>query len=509
MSVDLHILEISLGQPVQAGGTLVGHLFFYGEDQPNGVLRFVPADAYVGDDTRPSLSLLYTDETDQQTRLHLQDIGAAEFNGHRQTSGPVGTAGLAPMLLPAWFQNLLPEGAFRQHIAEIRGCAETDYFELLAACGADLPGAVFAVPVKDASPELMQRLVTQDHDALEASVVEIALVEGISLSGVQPKLGVNQDAQGRYVARTKLSESTHVIAKLPAVDYPLMPEVEHLSMQLATLAGVDACTTELVPLEQLAARHRYDLGDPDLRTTNFLAIPRYDRQGTTRVHAEDFAQALGFMPFDKYSKSVSYAMLMQYCMAFDSLGQGAVLELLRRVAVNELLGNPDCHLKNLGVHFPDGRHPVLSPAYDIVAHHVYNGAVGHALYILPAPRHKVLEQAQQQQLEREFTKAHGRPPAPGDLPVQKLLLLKPSTLKALAEEVGLPYKPFQAAADAVVRAAARTWPAAIDASPITSTQKKRIKGHLEHHPAVQAVRRRAARAGVLQASDDPLPTMNG
>lgn len=469
---------------------LVGHLFRYGADQPNGVMRFVPAEPYVADDARQVLSLLFTDETAAETSLHLRDIGAAEFNGRRSANAAIAKDGTAPMLLPAWFQNLLPEGAFRKHIAEIRGCLETDYFELLAACGADLPGSVFAVPVRDASAELMKRLVTQDQDALEPSVVEMPLVEGISLSGIQPKLGVNKDPQGRYVARTKLSESTHVIAKLPVVDYPLMPEVEHLSMQLAGLAGASVCATELVPLERLMARHHYDLGEPDLATARFLAVPRYDRQQGKRIHAEDFAQALGFMPFDKYSTEVSYATLMRYCLEFESLGEAAVLELLRRIAVNELMGNPDCHLKNIGVCFPDGHTPQLPPAYDIVAHHVYNGAVGHALYLLPAGKQKELEQAQREQFEKDFRKTHGRAPGANELPWPKLLLLRPNTLKALAEEVGLPYKIFQATANTVVMAAASNWPAAIDASSVTPIQKDRMKALLERHPAVQSVRRR-------------------
>jgi serine/threonine-protein kinase HipA len=498
--MDLRVLEISLGKPVAEGGALVGHLFFYGENQPNGVLRFVPAASYVGDDDRPVLSLLLTDETAEETRRHLQDITASEFNGRRQANGPADDKGLKPMMLPAWFQNLLPEGAFRKHLAEIRKCAETDHFELLAACGADLPGAVYAMPVHTASEDLKRRLVTQDNDAIEASVVDIPLVEGISLSGIQPKLGVNKDGSGRYVARTRLNQSTHIIAKLPAVDYPLMPEVEHVSMQLAGLAGVTACTTELVALEHLYADHHYDLGDPDLKVTRFLAIPRYDRNGATRIHAEDFAQALGLQPHDKYAREVSYATVMQYCLAFDSLGEAAVLELLRRMAVNELVGNPDCHLKNIGVYFPDGRNPQLPPAYDIVAHHVYNGAVGHALYILPQQRHKELEEMQRPQMEREFIKANGRPPEGKDVPA-KLLLLRPSTLKALAEEVGLPYKLFQATANGVAAEAAAKWPAAIDASSLTPAQKDKMKAHLERHPAVQSIRRREqVAAGRTQAA---------
>ena len=489
--MDLSILEIVLHGAGDPGRVQVGHLFRYGCDQPNGVIRFVPTPRYASDDDRPVLSLLFTDETPLETRLHLADISAAEFNGQRQAIGPVGANGLTPMLLPAWFQNLLPEGAFRAHIAQIRGCAETDYFELLAACGADLPGAVHAVPVAEPTAELMQRLVTQDQDALEASVVDVPLLEGISLSGIQPKLGVNQDRDGRYVARTKLSESTHIVAKLPAVDHPLMPEVEHLSMHLARLAGVNACETELVSLDKLMARHSYDLGDPDLKTTHFLAIPRYDRRGTQRIHAEDFAQALGLLPHDKYSRAVSYATLMQYMMQFDSLGEAAVVELLRRLAVNELLGNPDCHLKNIGVYFPHGGAPELPPAYDIVAHHVYNGAIGHALFILPPDKQKKLEQSQRDDFDKAFRKSHGREPV-GDEAIEwpRLLLLRPATIKALAEEVGLPYKLFHSAVEKVVVVAARAWPAGIDASTLTPMQKGRMKALLERHPAIRSLRRR-------------------
>ena len=71
--------------------------------------------------------------------------------------------------LPAFFQNLLPEGVLRSHIAQLRGCREDDHFELLAACGGDLPGAVRALPIEP-DRALLQRLVTQDQDALEMSV---------------------------------------------------------------------------------------------------------------------------------------------------------------------------------------------------------------------------------------------------------------------------------------------------------------------------------------------------
>ncbi len=80
-----------------------------------------------------------------------------------------------------------------------------------------------------ADPRGTSRLfVTQGQDALEMSVTADPLEEGVSLSGVQPKLGVIRDGE-RYVGRTK-DHDTHIIAKLPVVGQPLLPEVEALEL---------------------------------------------------------------------------------------------------------------------------------------------------------------------------------------------------------------------------------------------------------------------------------------
>lgn len=47
-------------------------------------------------------------------------------------------------------------------------------------------------------------------------------------------------------------------------------------------------------------------------------------------------------------------------------------ELLRRLVVNELLGNPDMHVKNKGLRYPDGVVPDFPSAYDIVAYSAFN-----------------------------------------------------------------------------------------------------------------------------------------
>ncbi|MCC5610751.1 type II toxin-antitoxin system HipA family toxin, partial [Nostoc sp. CHAB 5834] len=366
--MDIRILEVSLGD------TLCGHLFLYGKGAAFETLRFVPAEPYVVSPERPTLSLAYTSTSEEEARQLLRDVTSREFNGYKNPRGQ-------DTFLPAWFQNLLPEGAFLRHIAQLRNCAVDDHFEILAACGKDLPGAVTVRPAEhDAG--LLQTLVTQGQDALEMSVIALPMHEGFSLSGVQPKLSVNEK-DGRYVARTRLDSTTRIIAKLPAVGFPRMPEVEHTSMSLARMAGANVCETKLVPLSALEAEHDYDLGDPDPETTMFLAVTRYDRQDERRIHAEDFAQIFSVMPDNKYSKEYSYAQMMGLMLMKPSLGEEAVFELARRLTVNELLGNADAHLKNIGIYYPRGNVPELPPAYDVVSQYALNNSYGHALFLLP------------------------------------------------------------------------------------------------------------------------------
>lgn len=46
-------------------------------------------------------------------------------------------------------------------------------------------------------------------------------------------------------------------------------------------------------------------------------------------------------------------------------------EYLDRLVFMVLSGNGDAHLKNWGILYPDRRHPVLSPAYDLVSTVLY------------------------------------------------------------------------------------------------------------------------------------------
>ncbi|WP_459614134.1 type II toxin-antitoxin system HipA family toxin [Bordetella sp. 2513F-2] len=448
---------------IHIGEVRAGVLFQYAMPGAEVVTRFVADAAYARDAGAPVLSASFLADTPEEQRAFWADVRAQPLNGrHSPQNG---------WLLPAFFQNLLPEGVFRDHVARVRGCDPRDHFEMLAACGADLPGNVHARPVALSRDELAN-YVTQNQDALEMTVTADPMEDGVSLSGVQPKVGVVHE-RGRYVGRTK-DRDTHIIAKLPVVGQPLLPELEALSLGLARAAGVTVCEARLEPLRKLEVEHGYDLGDAG-QDTHFLAVVRYDRQPGGRVHCEDFAQILGAMPEEKYV-AASYLDVAAAMLAFPGLGESAVHELLRRMAVNEMLGNPDMHLKNLGVLYPDGRNPQLAPAYDVVGYAAYQPCRGHALHILPpelAPR-------------RPAAAAGGR--------AQAKPQLAPAMLRAFCGHLGIPEKPAARAVESCVRAACERWPAMISGATLTERQRGKLLAHFEAHPLVASLGRRQARA---------------
>lgn len=460
--MNVKALEIRIGQ------LRAGVLFQYAQEGAQTINRFVADRTLIDNAQAPTISLSYLAESEQDQALLWQDYRSPLFNGHlskdRQT-----------WLLPAFFQNLLPEGVFRDQIAQLRQCAPDDHFELLAACGKDLPGNIHALPAQLSRQELGY-YVTQDADALEMTVTAEPMEDGVSLSGVQPKLGVLKEGD-RYVGRAK-DQDTRIIAKLPVLAYPLLPEAEDLSLRLARIAGVNACEAYLEPMGKLADQHHYDLGDEQTQT-NFLAVVRYDRQANARVHCEDFAQVFGIMPEDKYSTQISYLAVAAVLLSRPSLGEAAVHELLRRITVNEMLGNPDMHLKNLGLWYPDGRKPELPPAYDIVAHTIYTPVTGHGLRILPEALEATLR------------------PRDVDGKRAKKIALTPGVLRLFCNQLGIAERPAIKAVTDCVRAAYQSWPEMIEASSLTQGQKAKLQAHfLKHHAVAGLVRRDKNRVDV-------------
>jgi serine/threonine-protein kinase HipA len=141
------------------------------------------------------------------------------------------------------------------------------------------------------------------------------------------------------------------------------------------------------------------------------------------------------------------------------------------LAVNELLGNPDMHLKNIGLLYADARTPQLSPAYDVVGYAAYSKVTGHALLILPT---RLLPRQAQ--------------PAAGEAPPKQQL--SPAVVRTFCAELGIPEKPAMAAIQSVVRRASEHWPKMLADSNLTSAQKQRLTAHVLGHRMVQSIQRK-------------------
>jgi serine/threonine-protein kinase HipA len=255
--------------------------------------------------------------------------------------------------LPAFFANLLPEDKLREamekhHAGQVR--AGND-FDLLAALGADLPGAVRVLP-SDGTVA-----VTEDASKDKPKA-------RFSLAGVQMKLSVMKntgngggltlpmgDAQGQY------------IAKFPSTAFPGVSENEFANLALAAAIGMD------VPERELVGKSDFEDIPTEFDTLSegkVLLVKRFDRGASgERVHIEDFAQVFGVYPSRKYDGAAYHDIAAALSAA---VAPAAALEYVRRLALMAITGNGDMHLKNWSlIYRGNGDKPELAPIYDVLS----------------------------------------------------------------------------------------------------------------------------------------------
>jgi len=313
---------------IRLGGLRVGELTGLGGDRT----VFVFDDAYADNPGRPTLSLSF--------QTASRDI----LSDQKPTR----------VRLSPFFANLLPEGSLRTYLAERAGVEAVREFPLLAALGDDLPGAVTAH--------------LQDREAFaggeEPGDGPIAAPGGrrlrFSLAGVQLKFSALAKAGGGLtIPATGVGGDW--IVKLPSTRYAGVAENEYAMMTLARTLGIDVPEIQLLKLQDID-----DLPEGVGRLEgDAFAIRRFDRPADGgRVHIEDFAQIFGVYPQDKYSRA-SYRRIAE--VIWRETGEAGLVEFIRRLVFNALIGNADMHLKNWSLLYADGVTPTLAPAYDFVA----------------------------------------------------------------------------------------------------------------------------------------------
>ncbi len=186
MSSHIKYLRLYFHLP-DGGRRAIGYLSAYGD-----ILRVSFDDSYIQDPQRPTLSLSYRGATESDTRAILS---AARDRRLTSSDGR----------WPASFQHLLPEGHNRDRLAKERGCSQDDEFELLAAAGHDLMGAVEVEPVHRDEPiphSVHHWHVAMGLDVLEPGFVASPVEDAAALPGVVTKFSAIQEGR-RYVVPVK------------------------------------------------------------------------------------------------------------------------------------------------------------------------------------------------------------------------------------------------------------------------------------------------------------------
>lgn len=329
---------------VQGKRRPIGYLSAYGD-----ILRVSFEEDYIADHARPTLSMAYRGATEADTQAILRSSRDARV---------VGTGGHWPV----YFQNLLPESHNRTRLASERHCEEDDEFELLAAAGRDLMGAVEVEPIslQEGIPDIIRHWhTTMGLDVLEPGFVEMPVEDATSLPGVVTKFSAVKDGR-RYMVK-RHGQAGSFILKLPTTAHPDLVANEYMGYQLCGAVGLTCAKATIITRDEAELPEQVPFNE-------ILAVERFDRQGGRRIHMEEFAQVMSIPPKKKYGTNLEndYAAMLRIVDQLSSRPGPDVQEFVRRFVAFILMGNTDAHLKNWALWYPDSVSPQLAPLYDPV-----------------------------------------------------------------------------------------------------------------------------------------------
>ncbi|GAA5544317.1 MULTISPECIES: type II toxin-antitoxin system HipA family toxin [Hyphomicrobiales] len=297
---------------------------------------------------------------------------AREGRGHALSlSMPLTKVEHGPEVVEPFIAGLLPESHHHRHrIAQAFGMqsAHESDFEFLRLIGRDCAGAViFADPAERnialREPPGFKVLSEEELAQLLRELPARPLVDDpvlgtrISLAGVHDKMAVLVMG-GKVALPVNGFPSSHII-KVDIAGLNDSIKTEHFCLRLAHACGLRVPTSQIQQAEDKV----------------YMRIARYDRTLQTRqdgpallnrTHQEDFCQALGIHPLNKYEekggpswKRMAELMKLMERPAVDQAG------MLDRALFQYLSGNPDAHGKNYSIRYSPSGRLSLSPVYDL------------------------------------------------------------------------------------------------------------------------------------------------
>ena len=271
-----------------------------------------------------------------------------------------------------FLDGLLPENLeARRDKARSLGI-DDDVISLLAVMGWDCPGAVQITPpdqldemlgrpggLSEVTDREIGRRITRLRDHTAAWALP---EEHWSLAGQQEKFALAQtltrDGLRKGWAEAKGSAPTTHIVKPGIGRLHHQALVEHATMRAAAALGVEVASTEYA-----------EFGDQTA-----LIVQRFDRiqlpdGSVQRIHQEDFCQATGRLPLNKYEQdggptAKDMAQLLR-AHAHDPAPE--LRKLADFVLINFAALAPDGHSKNVSIRILPNGDVRLAPLYDLAS----------------------------------------------------------------------------------------------------------------------------------------------
>ncbi len=268
-----------------------------------------------------------------------------------------------------FFAGLLPEGQMRRLIAQQFQISRQNDFALLDHIGGECAGAVTLTEPGNTLPHLALNNEVEwlGDDELIAILDELPrrpMLAGkdglrLSLAGAQDKLPVVFDGSRIGLPRNNTPSSHILKPAIQAIEDSVSNE--HFCLLLAETMKFKTARS----LVHAVGDHR------------FLLVERYDRThdasgNLTRLHQEDFCQALGVVPEMKYQNEGGPDLAQCFALVRQITRPSApnILRLLDYVIFNALIGNHDAHAKNFSLLITN-QGAVLAPLYDVLSTAVY------------------------------------------------------------------------------------------------------------------------------------------
>ena len=202
------------------------------------------------------------------------------------------------------------------------------------------------LPEIDVSEETLQLLAQESTQ------------QGYTVPGVQKKLSLHLTGEGNdtFPRLTLVNYPTGYILKPQTAEYPHLPEVEYLVMQMAKLSGIRTVPFALI---RMRGQYAYLTKRIDRQFVGDGSVPKM-------LAMEDFCQLDGRLTQDKYLGS--YERCGKIIMKYSSRTGLDLSELFLRVVFSLAVGNSDMHLKNFSlIETEEGSGTyVLSDAYDLL-----------------------------------------------------------------------------------------------------------------------------------------------